>query len=137
VFKRKKVDKVPDAVIHKWNRPVTDEGFVPLPKRLLRCMATLFDVPQLKSIQALLAIVDFKRPNLLHPPSKDYLAFIAGMSVAEFDDCLTDLERRGLIEIKLREEEATQVEIDGLLKKIVALTPDESTGNQQTKEDEF
>lgn len=127
MFHRKKVENLPEAVVHKWSPSIAEEGFVPFPKRLLRCLGQVFDDPQMQLLQAVLAVVDYRRPKLVHPPSRDYLAFISGLAPQRFADCMAELKRRGLVEIELDHEDAMLVTIHGLLQKVEALTPDQES----------
>jgi hypothetical protein len=125
LFKRQKVDKIPEAAIAKWSQAVIEEGFIPFPKRFLRVLSGVFKSEEMKLLQALLAIVDFRRAKQAYPPSRDYLAFIAGLPDDEFGGLLRDLKSRGLIEVAMESDEWIVADIQGLLRRIIELTPEE------------
>lgn len=126
-FRRKKIENVPQMVQHKWSAKVTDEGFVPFPKRLLRCLSkALGDDATFDHLRVILSIADYNRPNLLHPPSMGYLAFNAGLEKETFRSRLKELQRRGLVVVEVDNDEAVSVNMHGLLARIVDLTPEES-----------
>lgn len=86
-----KPDSMPEAARAKWSDSVLTEGFVPFPKKLIRCLHGLFPgTEQIKELSALLAVIDFKRAAQIRNPTADYLAFIAGLSESDF---LAALER--------------------------------------------
>lgn len=100
-FKRQEVprERTPAAAIAKWGYPVLSEGFVPLPKKLLRRLPAVLGGNALEKLQVILAIVDFLREDLKSQPSKDYLAFIAGLPVERFKVILKELEEAELIDV--------------------------------------
>ena len=119
-FPRQKVDvnKLPPQVVEKWSGPVLNEGFVPFPKRFVRCLHLLFtNSDAIKDLAVILAIADFKRPNLSRMPSIEYLSFLAGLDVEEFKTVLTRLEKKGYICVT-PDGEGVDVSLDGLLKEI-------------------
>lgn len=71
----------------------------------------------LDHLAAVLAIVDYKRPNLTRLPSLDYLAFTAGLSADKFRTFLEALGRRKLVTTAGTDEEL-EVRLDGLLEEI-------------------
>ena len=92
--------KLPPQVVEKWSASVLAEGFVPFPKKLLRCLHRLFPGAEAaKELAVLLAVVDFKRPNLTRLPSLAYLAFIAGLDEQEFKAVLNRLKEKGFVRI--------------------------------------
>jgi hypothetical protein len=123
VFERRKIDNVPSIIAYKWSPVVVDEGFIPFPKRLLRCLSDLFPDP--RDLQVVLAAVDYARPNLSRPPSYDYLAFNAGMSVPEYKQRITDMQTRGYL-MAVGPDEAIKIKLDGLMDKIERLTNETS-----------
>ena len=136
-FERRKVQNLPPAVVYKWSEDVLDEGFIPFPKRLLRCLPRLFSQQGcIGDLQVILAIVDYARPNLSRPPSYDYLAFNAGMTVPIFKDHVQEMEKRGWIAAS-GPDDAVTITIDGLLDKIVRLTDDTAhpEGERDCRED--
>ncbi len=113
----------------KWESKTLDEGFIPFPKRLLRCQHLIFSGEKgVEELAVVLAIVDFKRPNLLRQPSLSYLAFLSGLSVEVFKERLQELIERGLVssdkELKELDDYADEValELHGLESKIRTLT---------------
>jgi hypothetical protein len=72
-----------------------------------------------------LAAVDYARPNLSRPPSYDYLAFNAGMSVPEYKQRITDMQTRGYL-MAVGPDEAIKIKLDGLMDKIERLTNETS-----------
>jgi hypothetical protein len=123
-FERRRVQNLPTVVVFKWSEPVLDEGYIPFPKRLLRCLPRLFSQQgSVGDLQVVLAIVDYARPNLTRPPSYDYLAFNAGMTVPVFKDHVEEMEKRGWLTAS-GPDDAVVIRIDGLLRAIVRLTED-------------
>lgn len=100
-FKRPYVlkDKLSDAALAKWGYEVLEEGFVPFPKKLIRALPSLFKENGIEKLQAVLAIIDFIRDDQKSNPSKEYLAFVAGMSIERFSLVLGELKAEGLIEV--------------------------------------
>lgn len=131
-FQRRKIDNVPPLVQYKWSSKVTEEGFVPFPKRLLRCLSQIFGAgATIEHLQVVLAVVDYNRPNLLHPPSLGYLAFTAGLEEGVFRQRLKELESAGLVEVQDYGGDVLMVTIKGLLGQVVNLTPDERAEDEQ------
>ena len=128
MFERRKIDpaRLPHAAVAKWSQTVLDEGFVPLPKRMLRCLSALFEgSPAISQLATVLAIVDYKRPALSRPPSVEFLAFTAGMDVATFKRNVDELQSRGWVTAS-GSEPAFDVEIEGLIQEILERTRDEA-----------
>lgn len=100
-FKRQEVprEKTPQAAIAKWGYPVLAEGFVPFPKKLLRRLPVVLGENAVERLQVILAIVDYLREDLKNAPSKDYLAFIAGLPIERFKAVLVELQELGLIDV--------------------------------------
>lgn len=121
-FERRKVE-VPDLIRHKWSAAVASEGYTPFPKRLLRCLSGVFQ--DVRDLQVVMAIVDYRRPNLSRPPSVDYLAFNAGMPVDKFKERLNAMKERGWLLVG-GVDEAIQISLDGLLAEIERQTPDDT-----------
>lgn len=119
-LKRRKIeqDRIPDAIAHKWSRPVLEEGFVPFPKKLIRCMGDMFTGPRgMDHLRVLLTVIDYRRPDLVRPPSLEYLAFNSGISEEEFEERLQELEQRKWIS-RSGPPEAINVEVTGFLREI-------------------
>jgi hypothetical protein len=121
-FTRHRVAAPPSA-IPKWSAEVLDEGFVPFPKRLLRCLNRL--AVNAEELQVILAVADYARPNLTRMPSYEFLAFTAGLTTDEFRRAAEALENRGLVEIVERGD-SVSVRLDNLLALVGNITEDES-----------
>ena len=119
---------MPMAVVEKWSAKVLDEGFVPFPKKLVRSLPQLYPgVEAIEEMSVLLAIVDFKRPNLTRFPSREYLSFLAGMSVETFNAALERLQKRGLIDVTVYDRDGgLDISLDGLLQKVETVTQPEA-----------
>ena len=100
-FKRPSVskDKLPAAALAKWGYEVLEEGFVPFPKKLIRALPNLFKENGIEKLQVVLAIIDFIRDDQKSNPSKEYLAFVAGMPIERFSHVLGELKAEGLIDV--------------------------------------
>ena len=72
-----------------------------------------------EELAVVLAIVDFRRPNVTRLPSLSYLAFVAGLDEPEFKEALTRLQQKGLIRVQ-GTLEGLDVRLDGLLDEILA-----------------
>jgi hypothetical protein len=119
-FQRQRIDtsKLPEPVLYKWSAAALEEGFVPFPKKLVRCMHRIFAGDNsAKELAVVLAVADFKRPNLTRPPSLSYLAFLAGLDEAEFDAILRHLESKGFVHVD-RHPDGVDVSLQGLLDEI-------------------
>lgn len=128
-------DRLPRVVLEKWDGATLREGFVPFPKKLIRCLPKLFGGPHgVDNLATVLAIVDFRRPNLSRHPSAEFLAFIAGMSEAEFMGRLADLVNQSLIVVQ-GEKDALNVDLGPLIKRINELT--QESQNSVGEDDEF
>jgi predicted transcriptional regulator len=93
-------EKIPQAIIAKWGYEVLSEGFIPFPKKLLRCLPELLGDDGIRRLQAILAIIDYRRSEPIGLPSKDFLAYNAGLTLEEFKSIVADLTARGLIDGK-------------------------------------
>jgi len=137
MFDRPYVPRIPENVAFKWSANVLDEGFVPFPKRLLRCLGKCFaGDTAIDELRVVLAIVDYRRPRLPHPPSLEFLAFTADMEPQHFWTVLEGLKQKSLLNF-----EGTQAHLDvdlsPLLKKIEAFTIDHPAGGTQSPFEEF
>ncbi len=127
MLKRRKIDtgQLPDVLRHKWPGGVLNEGFVPVPKRLLRCLPQIIlGEGALEKLQVILAVVDYERPNLPRPPALAYLAFNAGLEPEEFRAKLKELGDEGLLEFS-GPDDAMAIDYKGLITRIQQLTPEE------------
>lgn len=116
-FVRQQIDatKLPPNVRGKWSTTALGEGFVPVPKRLIRTLAKLFrDSPEIKELAAVLAVADFKRPNLFRQPSAGYLSFLCGLDQSDFMDALRRLDEKGYVDVR-GDEDGLDISLDGLL----------------------
>jgi len=124
---RPDVDKSPfgytAAVSFKWqSEKILDNGFVPFPKRLMRCASRIFKGPlRMSELVAVLAIVDFRRPQLNRKPSLDHLARLAGLTDDRFRACLRSLKDRKLV-VWSGTEEAMDFDLSGLILSVNKLT---------------
>lgn len=128
-FTRKRSAVEPPAVLAaKWSGRTLDEGFVPLPKRLLRCMGKLFGGTNgIDDLRVILAIVDFIRPGLYRWPSYEYLAYVAGMSEQKLKSRVAELQDRGFLETdEIGNGDQVVINIKGLIREIERLTDDEN-----------
>jgi hypothetical protein len=119
-FTRQLIDqaKLPQQVVEKWSSSVLSEGFVPFPKKLLRSMHRIFTgSDSMLELSVVLAIVDFRRPNVTRPPSLDYLAFLAGLDPVEFQKVLVQLESKGYIQVA-GGPAGLEITLEGLLQKV-------------------
>lgn len=121
----KKIDprRLPEVVRAKWpNDQVLDEGFVPLPKRVVRCLSQLFAEPEsIERLAILLAVVDYQRPNLMRPPSIEYLASLAGLELDRFRHRLEEMEHMGWV-TKAGPDEVITIRIEGFMNAVLAET---------------
>jgi hypothetical protein len=118
-FTRQKIPHVPEAIAAKWGPEVPDEGYTPLPKRLLRCLSAIFT--DVTDLQVMLAVVDFNRPNLNREPSYDFLAFTAGIDIATFKKHIEAMQKNGLLSAA-GPDEAIRINYGKLIERIVATT---------------
>ena len=124
-FRRQWVDtgKMPPHLLHKWSASVLREGFVPFPKKLLRCAHKLFDGPDpMKDLTVVLAVVDFSRDKMWRHPSLAFLAFLAGLSEEDVKASLERLERKSYIQVSGNPIAGLDIQIGGLLATIESQT---------------
>ena len=128
-----------DAVAHKWGEKLLSEGFVPFPKRLLRCAPQVFKGElRMSELCAVLAIVDYQRPQVTRKPSLDHLASVAGLTETKFRSCLRSLKKRKLLDWS-GTEAAMDFNYEGLKKLAIEKTSkleDEEEGAEQDDGDE-
>src|SRR5438128_385560 len=107
-LRRRKIPtgELPRTITEKWSRRILDEGYVPLPKRLLRSMNLIFQGEHaLEDLAVVLAVADYRRPDLQRLPSVRYLAWNAGLTMEVFGRRLAALEKRGLVKREGSDEE--------------------------------
>jgi len=124
-FQRQRIDteRLPHQVVEKWSAAVLSEGFVPFPKRLVRSLHRIFPgVDSMKELSVLLAVVDYKRPNLTRPPSRAYLAFLAGLDEEEFTAALDRLVSKGHVRVA-GDSDGMEITVNGVLAAIERETP--------------
>jgi hypothetical protein len=126
-----------DTVAYKWGEALLDEGFVPFPKRLLKCATQVFKGDlRMSELAALLAIVDYQRPQVTRKPSLNHLASAAGLSDSRFRRCLQTLESRGLLEWS-GTENGMEFNYEGLRRRVMKLTAKmEDSPRNETKDDD-
>lgn len=113
---------IPPSAAAKWSSEALDEGFVPVPKRLLRCLGKVFGENEgLKSLAVILTLADYLRPNLIMWPSLEYLAFTAGIEKGEFFHELHVAENKGLIRFSGNDDQL-QFSIEGCINRIMEST---------------
>jgi len=114
---------LPAVVAFKWGLPALEEGFVPLPKKLLRCVGNIFQGPEaMERFAVTMAIADYLRPNLTRGPSREFLGFLCDLPVARINMVLADLTAAGLVIASDTAAGELEVSLDGLLKRIEELT---------------
>lgn len=127
MLQRQKIEpnRLPEVLVAKWGSAVLCEGFTPLPKRLLRCLPLVFRGQHaLEHLAVILAVVDYRRPNLQRPPSVDFLAFIAGMPPKRLKKRLGELKTKGWITMD-GTDDALDVNIEPFFKVILDSDSDE------------
>lgn len=108
----------------KWSPEVLNEGFLAVPKRLIRCLPRLFKgASAIRQLQAVLAVADTKHARAARQPSLDYLAFIAGISPDEFRQALSELEAANLIKVS-GDDTDLNVSLQPLLDSVMRETAD-------------
>ncbi len=119
-FLRQQVDprNLPMQVVAKWSYSTLEEGFVPFPKKFVRSLSSLFPGESSEELATLLAIIDYKRPNLSRQPSLSYLSYIAGLPEDRFRESLQRLQDKGLIQLESPNEEELEISTKGLLDSI-------------------
>jgi hypothetical protein len=125
-FARQRIDTktLPTALLSKWDRRVLEEGFVPLPKKLLRCMNQIFQGPEaMEQFILIMAITDYLRPNLSRGPSPEYLAFVSGLTVERVKSLLQVLAEKRLLTFQFKEEDELEINTQGLATHIIESTP--------------
>lgn len=75
-----------------------DEGYVPFPKKFLRCLSDVMGNGEYERLQVILALVDYLRDEMKNPPSLQYLAFNAGLAESRFREHLKQLAEEGLVD---------------------------------------
>lgn len=126
-FERQSIDpkKITPLLRHKWSPKVLEEGFIPFPKRLLRCAGGIFKGDhRLGQLRVVLAIVDYARPDVETRPTMRYLQFATGMTKARILECLDELEAAGLL-TKLPTPMGLEIDYKPLVDKIVELTEED------------
>ena len=116
----------PPVLAAKWPGRMLDEGFAPLPKRLLRCMGKVFGGPHaIDEFRVIMAIVDYIRPDLYRWPSYEYLAFVAGMSKHKFTERLKAMQERQWLEVDDSDVRQVRISIAPFVRVVEQLTDDD------------
>ncbi len=137
-FERQRVaaSSLTPVLLEKWPGKVLVEGFVPFPKRLLRGLSGLFGGrPEAEQLAVLLAIVDYRRPRVSRPPSTEYLAFLAGLSVERFEKRLRELDRKGWVSVR-RTKAGLSVDLAGFLEALKEAAPLQKWEKDELDDDE-
>lgn len=71
----------------------------------------------------ILAIADAKREEPYRSPTLGFLAYNAGMSEADFEECVNELVEKELVEVEDDDDRHFEVDLGPLLKEIRRLTP--------------
>jgi hypothetical protein len=125
VFTRTQIDPfiLPANIRAKWSDELLGEGFVPLPKKLLRTLSRIFGgSPEIEELVALLAAVDYKRATPAPPPTLAYLAFAGGLSVSRFKSALSRLKKKGLVNIDIElANDTVDVNLNGLNRAVAKI----------------
>jgi hypothetical protein len=130
IFSRQKINEesMPRAIIAKWGSAALIEGFVPFPKRLLRCLNQVFEGKDaIERLMVVMAIADYRRPNLTRGPSREFLSFLTDLSVERVGSILEELRSDGFITVLEKDEDELDIGIDGLLARIATLTAGEKS----------
>jgi hypothetical protein len=114
-------------ILAKWPAEMLGEGFVPLPKRLLRMLGRLFEGSrEIDELVVLLAAVDYKRENYDRRPTVEYLAFVAGLPIKRFREALSRLKKKGWIEIDVEPVDDTMdIAVAGLNREVLSMLREE------------
>jgi hypothetical protein len=127
-FFRQRLDPeaLPPVIKAKWSPDLLTEGFVPFPKRVLRGLTAIFRDGKtgIERLAVILAVVDYKRPNLRRPANVDYLAFIAGIDAKRFKEVLSGLERDGWVSVRATNGDI-HVDLDGFFDIVRKAAPEE------------
>lgn len=111
-----------EIVAFKWGSELLDQGYVPLPKRLVQCLPLVFKGSlRMSELSAVLAIVDYQRPQVSRLPSLPHLANMAGLSEPKFRKCLRSLADRDLVSWS-GSEEAMEFDYSHLQRRVLKLT---------------
>jgi hypothetical protein len=128
-FRRPQLDpfSLPANIRAKWPAELLGEGFVPLPKKLLRTLGGLFQgAHEIDELVVLLATVDYKRDDYDRLPTVEYLAFVAGIPEKRFKEALSRLKKKRWIEIDLEpKDDSMDISVDGLNRAVVSLIREE------------
>ena len=129
VFTRSQIDPftLPANIRAKWSDELLGEGFVPVPKKLLRALPRIFDrSSDIEELVALLAAVDYKRATPAPPPTLVYLAFLGGLSVSRFKSALSRLKKKGFVQIDVElADDTVDVNLDGLNRAVAKILSEE------------
>jgi len=99
-YHRQNVDsyRLPENIRVKWPLGVLKEGFVPLPKTLIRTLGKILSGSDaLDQFAVLMAVIDQKRPKAPATPTLQYLAFLTDLSPERTQSLLEQLRAIKLI----------------------------------------
>jgi len=118
----------PASIQAKWPGVLLEEGFVPFPKKVLRCIHQILEGKDaLELLCVILAIADFKRaPHRgakMRAPSAKYLAFIAGLPEEKFISLLKKLEDKKLVQVRTVQGRL-DISLEGLIVEVEKRTTD-------------
>lgn len=100
----------------------------------MRVLPRIFSGKQaMDDLAVVLAIVDYRRPDLYRGPSIDFLAHNSGMSREDFLERLRGLEERGLV-ARSGSDDDVNIDLGGLEAAIVQHTPDEEVEEKHSGE---
>jgi hypothetical protein len=136
-FERKKIPagSISPILAAKWGEDVLDEGYVAFPKRLLRCLTSVFDgKTRLSELQVALAIADYLRPDVTRGPSVEYLAHLAGVQPLKVKRVLRVLKKKGLVDYD-GPDDRLQISNEGLQRQILKLTDEKKVKRRRSEED--
>lgn len=75
-------------------------------------------MPAMEELAVVLAIADYCRPNLRVPPSRQFLAFLAGLEQDRFDSALQSLIDKGYAAVESEFDDAISIKLSGLFSVI-------------------
>lgn len=109
----------------KWPEDLLLEGYVPLPKRVLRALPTLFpDDKAIEELVVVLSYIDYRRPAVSRKPSLEFLAFNAGLTPKQFTAAIRRLEKKGHVS-RSGDDERVTLDLDGFMDEIRRLAPED------------
>ena len=138
-YPRKKIrhSKLPAVMTAKWSHSILEEGFTPMPKRLLRAIGKIFKGEHgAVDLAVVLSVADYKRLNLYRLPSIEYLAWNAGLSVELFRQRLEQLVIKELV-IRRGSDQDLDISLAPLEETVERLTPDDADTVREQGDDKI